>query len=100
MIMALNYNNLAYITRVEKGNAAAFLVMDKNNNTFGWYWKFYDNGRGFPGPDGKFNDVTVSPELVKEISSRGWNMRMSKELNAFTKELWEKFLVVNPDWRN
>ncbi len=76
-------------------NAVAFLKIQNGKLTVSG--KFYDEGRGYPGPEVVLDDITISEELLDEVMFReGWTHPMSEELKAFTENAFAAAATQNP----
>ena len=67
-------------------NAKAFIEINENNE-ISVYGKFYDGGRGFPGPEVK--NLGFLPAHLAEELKLAPNER-SDEFQAFCEEIWQK----------
>lgn len=79
-----------YVARKAFGqNAAAFIILNKENQKVSVHGKFYDGFRAHCGPE--LNDIAPVPEnLLAEIEKRGtWRAAKSPELEAFCNEIWQ-----------
>lgn len=67
-------------------NAAAFIKVDENGNCR-VYGKFYDEGRGYPGPETGILKK-LSPELLEEAQTLNFLSPRSSEMEKNIKEIW------------
>lgn len=67
-------------------NASAFIEVNENNE-ISVYGKFYDDGRGFPGPE--VRNLGILPAHLAEELKLAPNKR-SDEFRAFCQDIWQK----------
>ena len=82
------------ITRRDSSNAAAFVEVTENSVSV--RGKFYDEMRGYPGPEIYLGEVPADLlEEIQKISS--WRDSLSPELQAFCQKCYED-AANQDDW--
>ena len=79
------------IARKTWANAKAFINVNLHTREIEVYGKFYDNGRGFPGPSTilKYPMPFHILDDVKEHLEKGWPMgSQSEQLADYIQKIW------------